>query len=146
MAPFAGPPSHRRTIAGQRPDPLIIEAKGRHTATAILNHGLGYSAYDWVAVVEKLSSREELEGVRWILPNAPRQTLTVVSYILKRELVRLDEPSKLTGETGYGKGGDGLVRRRTCLRLAPQDISLPVGCVVPRVSGCSTRLTACQRR
>ncbi|POR33703.1 Acyl-protein thioesterase 1 [Tolypocladium paradoxum] len=58
------------------PDPVVFDAKGEHTATVIFSHGLGDTAHSWAMSVEGWRRNGELDGVKWVLPNAPTRSLT----------------------------------------------------------------------
>ncbi|KAJ1894454.1 hypothetical protein LPJ66_005180 [Kickxella alabastrina] len=55
--------------------PLIVKARGLHTASVIFIHGLGDSGYGWKDMAADLSSK--LPHVKFILPHAPEQPVTI---------------------------------------------------------------------
>lgn len=55
---------------------IVIPARSRHVASIIFVHGLGDSGAGWSFLPELFSAQAQLQGVKWILPNAP---LTPVS-------------------------------------------------------------------
>ena len=65
-------------MAPEYPDPIVFDAKGKHTATVIFSHGLGDTAHSWALSVGEWRSNSELDGVKWVLPNAPTRSLTAV--------------------------------------------------------------------
>ncbi|KAM0326197.1 hypothetical protein ACHAQA_006794 [Verticillium albo-atrum] len=60
----------------RRSAPLIFPAPGRHTATVIFSHGLGDTGHGWASAVENWRRRQRLDGVKFILPNAPMIPIT----------------------------------------------------------------------
>ena len=56
---------------------LVNPPLGAPTATVFLLHGLGDSANGWVDVAYMLSRRPALQHVRFVLPTAPVQPVTV---------------------------------------------------------------------
>lgn len=48
--------------------PVVVDAKGKHTATIIWLHGLGGTGSDWVGMCEAL----RLPWVKFVLPTAKR--------------------------------------------------------------------------
>ena len=75
---FASPSSATMT---SRPAPLVLPAKGAHTATLIFAHGLGDQATGWAEAVAYWRSRGHLDHVKVVLPNAPRIPITCVSLL-----------------------------------------------------------------
>ncbi|CRK21938.1 hypothetical protein BN1708_003519 [Verticillium longisporum] len=61
----------------RRSAPLVFPAPGRHTATVIFAHGLGDTGHGWASAVESWRRRQRLDGVKFILPNAPMIPITV---------------------------------------------------------------------
>jgi hypothetical protein len=61
------------------PGALVVPAVTRHTATVIMNHGLGDSGAGWVSLAENWRRRAKFEEVKFIFPNAPNIPITVVS-------------------------------------------------------------------
>ncbi|GAA99410.1 uncharacterized protein L969DRAFT_93872 [Mixia osmundae IAM 14324] len=55
--------------------PLIVNARGKHTASVIFSHGLGDSAEGWSFLAQELGSK--LPHIRWIFTNAPIQPVTL---------------------------------------------------------------------
>ncbi|KAJ2727053.1 hypothetical protein GGI07_000171 [Coemansia sp. Benny D115] len=55
--------------------PLIVKARGTHTASIIFLHGLGDSGYGWKPMADSLSP--QLPHVKFVLPNAPEQPVTL---------------------------------------------------------------------
>lgn len=64
----------------RRVQPLTFPAIGRHTATVIFAHGLGDSGSGWASAVEHWRRRQNLNEVKFILPNAPDIPITVVRH------------------------------------------------------------------
>ncbi|KAF3352931.1 Eukaryotic translation initiation factor 2A [Verticillium dahliae VDG1] len=60
----------------RRSAPLVFPAPGRHTATVIFAHGLGDTGHGWASAVESWRRRQRLDGVKFILPNAPMIPIT----------------------------------------------------------------------
>jgi predicted esterase len=59
--------------------PLVSPATSRHTATVIFIHGLGDTGRGWAESVEEMKrSRNRLDEVKFILPNAPTIPITMV--------------------------------------------------------------------
>ncbi|KAK0520894.1 hypothetical protein OC835_007060 [Tilletia horrida] len=50
---------------------------GKATATVIFSHGLGDSGHGWADVAQMLSARPKLRNVRFVLPHAPAQPVTL---------------------------------------------------------------------
>ncbi|GAA5926037.1 uncharacterized protein JCM15063_005191 [Sporobolomyces koalae] len=57
------------------PNPVILEALGKHTATVIFAHGLGDSAAGWVPLARELRTR--FQHIKWVLPTAPEQPVSI---------------------------------------------------------------------
>jgi len=57
------------------PNPVVLPALGKHTATVIFAHGLGDSAAGWVPLAREL--REKFKHVKWVLPTAPEQPVSI---------------------------------------------------------------------
>ncbi|GAA6021251.1 hypothetical protein JCM11491_001525 [Sporobolomyces phaffii] len=57
------------------PNPVVLEALGKHTATVIFAHGLGDSAAGWVPLAQSL--RSKFKHVKWVLPTAPTQPVSI---------------------------------------------------------------------
>lgn len=55
--------------------PLFVEPSKPHTASVILIHGLGDSAYGWIDVAEQFS--QSLPHVRFVLPTATEKPVTL---------------------------------------------------------------------
>jgi predicted esterase len=49
--------------------PLVVPARGAHTATVIMLHGLGDSGEGWAPIGAEFSP--DLEHVKFVFPNAP---------------------------------------------------------------------------
>ncbi|GAA5919490.1 hypothetical protein JCM1841_002232 [Sporobolomyces salmonicolor] len=58
-------------------NPVVIEALGKHTATIIFSHGLGDSAQGWIPLARSLSAKKPFQHIRWVLPTAPMQPVTI---------------------------------------------------------------------
>ncbi|KAL9935147.1 hypothetical protein V8E36_006223 [Tilletia maclaganii] len=57
---------------------IIPPASGQKaTATVIFSHGLGDSGHGWADVAQMLSARPKLRNVRFVLPHAPSQPVTI---------------------------------------------------------------------
>ncbi|KZW04197.1 Phospholipase/carboxylesterase [Exidia glandulosa HHB12029] len=56
---------------------LTVEPRGTHTATVVFIHGLGDSGAGWQPVAQMLGRSDALAHVKWILPHAPNQPVTV---------------------------------------------------------------------
>ncbi|KAK0565126.1 hypothetical protein OC861_003922 [Tilletia horrida] len=56
---------------------VVPPASGKATATVIFSHGLGDTGAGWADVAQMLSARPKLRNVRFILPHAPLQPVTV---------------------------------------------------------------------
>ncbi|PHH93235.1 hypothetical protein CDD83_9505 [Cordyceps sp. RAO-2017] len=63
----------------RRSAPLIIPALGRHTATVFFFHGLGDQGSGWADAVRHWQQKRRLDGVKFVLPNAPTRPITVNS-------------------------------------------------------------------
>lgn len=63
------------------PEPVVFDAKGEHTATVIFSHGLGETARGWAVNIEGWRRNAGLDGVKWVLPNAPTRSLTAVRHL-----------------------------------------------------------------
>jgi predicted esterase len=59
-----------------RPDPLVIQPKGRHTATLIFSHGLGDQGAGWADAAQLWHQTGRLDQLKVVLPNAPRIPIT----------------------------------------------------------------------
>ncbi|GAA6059038.1 hypothetical protein JCM10212_001263 [Sporobolomyces blumeae] len=57
------------------PNPVVLEALGKHTATVIFAHGLGDSAAGWVPLAQSL--RTKYRHIKWVLPTAPQQPVSI---------------------------------------------------------------------
>ncbi|CDO70919.1 hypothetical protein BN946_scf184829.g27 [Trametes cinnabarina] len=49
--------------------PIVISPRETHNATVIFMHGLGQRAEYWVTILQRVVDR--LQGIKWILPQAP---------------------------------------------------------------------------
>ena len=58
--------------------PLVIPARGQHTATVIFAHGLGDSGEGWAPVGAEWSP--DLPHVKFVFPNAPMVVLCVLLW------------------------------------------------------------------
>ncbi|BGP43020.1 hypothetical protein JCM10449v2_007035 [Rhodotorula kratochvilovae] len=58
------------------PNPMIVEAAGKHTASIIFAHGLGDSAQGWYPLARALAAKKQFAHIRWVLPTAPVQPVT----------------------------------------------------------------------
>ncbi|EEY16101.1 acyl-protein thioesterase [Verticillium alfalfae VaMs.102] len=76
----------------RRSAPLVFPAPGRHTATVIFAHGLGDTGHGWASAVESWRRRQRLDGVKFILPNAPMIPITVNGRHGHARLVWISEP------------------------------------------------------
>ncbi|KAF9266259.1 Phospholipase/carboxylesterase [Marasmius fiardii PR-910] len=56
---------------------ISVPPSRTHTATVILLHGLGGSGRDWRTAVESFHNDNDLAHVKWVLPHAPNQNVTV---------------------------------------------------------------------
>lgn len=65
--PWAGHP-HSPTV-------VITPPPGKHTATVVLCHGLGDTAFGWADAAEELAAR--LPHIKFVLPTAPVRPITV---------------------------------------------------------------------
>ncbi|BGP51210.1 hypothetical protein JCM10450v2_007139 [Rhodotorula kratochvilovae] len=52
------------------PNPMIVEAAGKHTASIIFAHGLGDSAQGWYPLARALAAKKQFAHIRWVLPTA----------------------------------------------------------------------------
>lgn len=68
-------PANPRSGRARRTQTMIVEAAGKHTATVIFSHGLGDSAAGWHPFAQSLKG--QLKHVKWILPTAPVQPVTL---------------------------------------------------------------------
>ncbi|KAH7208483.1 acyl-protein thioesterase 1 [Fusarium redolens] len=57
--------------------PLVVPAAKQHTATVIFVHGLGDTGHGWALAVENWRRGQQLDGVKFILPHAPRIPFTL---------------------------------------------------------------------
>ncbi|GAA5981140.1 hypothetical protein JCM5350_007171 [Sporobolomyces pararoseus] len=57
------------------PNPVVLPALGKHTATVIFAHGLGDSAAGWVPLAQEL--RSKFKHIKWVLPTAPEQPVSI---------------------------------------------------------------------
>ncbi|GAA5826828.1 hypothetical protein JCM5353_005410 [Sporobolomyces roseus] len=57
------------------PNPVVLEAIGKHTATVIFAHGLGDTAAGWVPLAQSL--RSKYKHIKWVLPTAPTQPVSI---------------------------------------------------------------------
>ena len=57
--------------------PLVIPARAAHTVSVIFVHGLGDSGHGWSFFPELAAAQNRLAQVKWILPNAPIQPVTL---------------------------------------------------------------------
>jgi predicted esterase len=56
---------------------ITVPAVTKHTATVIFLHGLGDSGEGWRPVANLLSKKEGLGHIKWVLPHAPTQRVSV---------------------------------------------------------------------
>ncbi|OTB17164.1 hypothetical protein K445DRAFT_316658 [Daldinia sp. EC12] len=63
-------------MAMRRAPPLLFPAAAKHTATVIFIHGLGDTGYGWASAVENWRRRQRLDEIKFILPHAPRISVT----------------------------------------------------------------------
>jgi len=56
---------------------LTVNATTKHTATVIFVHGLGDTGYGWKPFADLCNRDPDLSHVKWILPHAPSQPVTV---------------------------------------------------------------------
>ena len=56
------------------PEPVVVEAKGKHSATVIFCHGLGGTGKAYASKFDNLS--EGMAHVKFVFPNAPVQPIT----------------------------------------------------------------------
>ncbi len=74
-------PSHRdhtKTMSTTRVlQSITVPATTKHTATVIFLHGLGDSGAGWAPVARLLSRNPKLHHIKWILPHAPVQRVTL---------------------------------------------------------------------
>ncbi|KAI0894169.1 Phospholipase/carboxylesterase [Annulohypoxylon nitens] len=68
--------NHNPTMAMRRAPPLLFPAAAKHTATVIFVHGLGDTGHGWASAVENWRRRQRLDEVKFILPHAPRISVT----------------------------------------------------------------------
>ncbi|GAA5853540.1 hypothetical protein JCM9279_001307 [Rhodotorula babjevae] len=71
-----------RADAGELPamsDPFVLRpaAGVKHTGTVIWSHGLGDTAQGWKSFAQALTRVQGLEGIKWVLTNAPKRFVTV---------------------------------------------------------------------
>ncbi|EJD53630.1 Phospholipase/carboxylesterase [Auricularia subglabra TFB-10046 SS5] len=59
------------------PEFLTVKPREKHSATVIFIHGLGDSGEGWEPVAQMLGRSNSLAHVKWILPHAPNQPVTV---------------------------------------------------------------------
>ncbi|KAI5922333.1 Phospholipase/Carboxylesterase-domain-containing protein [Camillea tinctor] len=60
----------------RRAPPLVFPAAAKHTATLIFVHGLGDTGYGWATAAENWRRRQRLDEVKFVLPHAPRMSVT----------------------------------------------------------------------
>ncbi|GAA5909687.1 hypothetical protein JCM8208_003846 [Rhodotorula glutinis] len=60
-------------------EPIVLRpaAGVEHTGTVIWSHGLGDTAQGWRSFAQALTRVQGLEGVKWVLTNAPKRLVTV---------------------------------------------------------------------
>ena len=67
----------RRMAAPRALQSITIPATAKHTATVIFLHGLGDSGAGWAPVARLLSRNPNLQHIKWVLPHAPVQRVTL---------------------------------------------------------------------
>ncbi|GAA5940543.1 hypothetical protein JCM3775_004824 [Rhodotorula graminis] len=60
-------------------EPIVLRpaAGVEHTGTVIWSHGLGDTAQGWRSFAQALTRVQGLEGVKWVLTNAPKRFVTI---------------------------------------------------------------------
>jgi lysophospholipase-1 len=61
--------------------PIEIEARGKHTATLIVAHGLGDTGHGWSFLAEQWKLQNKFGHVKFIFPTAPTRRITIVGAI-----------------------------------------------------------------
>ncbi|PVG00503.1 alpha/beta-hydrolase [Serendipita vermifera] len=88
---------------------ITVNPSTKHTATVIFLHGLGDSGYGWEPVAKMLARNPKLSHIKWILPNAPDQPVTL-NFGMKMpswfDIRSLDKD--LTADDG-GEDADGML-------------------------------------
>lgn len=56
---------------------ISIPARAKHVASVIFIHGLGDSGAGWSFLPELFAAQSRLPGIRWILPSAPNNAVTI---------------------------------------------------------------------
>ena len=114
-------------MSADTPDCLILEPPGAATAAVIWLHGLGADGYDFEPLVPDLGLRER--GVRFILPHAPYQPVTINGgcimrawYDIRRPDLRLD--ADRAGIRASVATVGALIRHETASGIAPERIVL----------------------
>jgi predicted esterase len=88
---------------------LTVKPATQHTATVIFLHGLGDSGHGWEPVAKMLAKNPKLSHIKWILPNAPKQPVTLnygMSMPSWFDIRSLDKD--LTADDG-GEDADGML-------------------------------------
>ncbi|BFZ58556.1 hypothetical protein PYCC9005_005619 [Savitreella phatthalungensis] len=83
--------------------PLVIPARAAHTVSVIFVHGLGDSGHGWSFFPELAAAQNRLAQVKWILPNAPIQPVTLnggVPMPSWYDILSLDRINAREDETG----------------------------------------------
>lgn len=109
------------------PDCLILEPTAAATAAVIWLHGLGADGHDFEPLVPELGLRER--GVRFILPHAPYQPVTLNGgyvmrawYDIRRPDLRVDADA--AGIRASVAAVGALIRRELAAGIAPERIVL----------------------
>ncbi|CAO1636357.1 unnamed protein product [Sympodiomycopsis kandeliae] len=85
---------------------VVPAASGKASASVIFSHGLGDSGLGWLDVARMLSARPALKHVRFILPNAPVQPVTLnmgMSMPSWFDITSLEDVSESEDEAGLHK-------------------------------------------
>jgi predicted esterase len=59
-------------------EPIVVEPRGKHTATLIIAHGLGDTGSGWSFLAKHLTLKNKFGHVKFIFPTAPARKITIV--------------------------------------------------------------------
>jgi lysophospholipase I len=61
--------------------PIEVPARGKHTATLIVAHGLGDTGHGWSFLANQWKLQNKFGHVKFIFPTAPIRKITIVGAI-----------------------------------------------------------------
>ncbi|WFD29653.1 lysophospholipase [Malassezia sp. CBS 17886] len=88
-------------------------AGGMPSATVFMLHGLGDTAYGWVDVAHILGRNQALQHIRFVLPTAPMQPVTINMGMKMNswfDIYSLNDLNRGEDEAGLLNGAQGLLR------------------------------------